>query len=195
MLCITSVCHSRKTSTDKACCTEAFELHCLFVDGRGGTRWCTKEGAGYSLGLENHRVIFLFCLLLCDLVFVPHLEQWGFSSPHTGITGMNVLQVVKWPTCQQTGDLTVPAIMEGCSASRRCPPTSTPTLELKHPRSVNCKDEPASQTFTARVRIWAVASRIWLRSVGNLTVREKICSIKGCFPGAAISDASSTFFG
>lgn len=121
--------------------------------------------------------------------------QWGFSSPHTGITGMNVLQVVKWPTCQQIGDLTVPAIMEGCSASRLCPPTSTPTLELKHPRSVNCKDEPASQTFTARVKIWAVASRIWLRSVGNLTVREKICSIKGCFPGAAISDASSTFFG
>lgn len=68
-------------------------------------------------------------------------------------------------------------------------------LQLEHSGSGSCKDEPASRTFAARVRLWAVASGIWLRSVGNLTAREKISSIKGCFPGAAISDASSTFLG
>lgn len=38
------------------------------------------EGAGYSLGLESHRVIFLFCLLHCDPVFIPCLDSEVFSS-------------------------------------------------------------------------------------------------------------------
>lgn len=47
----------------------------ISVDGRGVARGCTKAGSGYSLRLESHRVILLFCLLHCDLVGFPHLDS------------------------------------------------------------------------------------------------------------------------
>lgn len=131
---------------------------------------------------------FLFCLLHWSLVFTPHVDCEVSPLPTQGcVTGCQVTTVPgDWRPFR-------PA-REGCSEPGSVFWFPVQPLQLGHPGSVSCKDETASRTLTARVRLWALASRAWLGSVGNLTVREKICSIKGCFPGAAISNASSTFF-
>lgn len=161
-------------------------LSCLviFVDRGGGANWCTKEGAGYSLGLKATGLPFLPSPLEPCVHSPPGL--WGFSSSHTGMCYRLAMVPGDWRPHR-------PA-REGCSEPGSVFWFPVQPLQLRHPGSVSCKDETASRTLTARVRLWALASRAWLGSVGNSTVREKICSIKGCFPGAAISNASSTFF-
>lgn len=166
---------------DKACWTGAFELRSHFCGWKRSSKRMYKSGSwiqsktwkpqGYTPFLPSP---------LWPCGFSPS-GQWGFSSPHVDITGMNVLQVVKWSRCQEIGDPTVPAIMEGCSASCLCPPASTPTLAAQTPRVCKLQAWTSFPYFHSKSQALSCGQQNLAEKRGKLNSKRENLLYQGLF--------------